>query len=84
MKVSLLRDMTREELVQKRRELQDEQFNMKMRRTLKPLDNPLLLREMRRDLARIATLLNEDTRGIRVIVDRPVDVLAQKKAVEKK
>lgn len=84
MKIATLRDLTRDELAQKKRELEDERFNLEMRRTLKPLDNPLLLRLIRRDLARIATLLTEDAKGIRHIAEGATDVLGEKKTIAAK
>lgn len=78
MKTTTLRDMTREELQQQMRDLQEERFNLQMRRTLKPLDNPVRLRQIRRDLARIETILNEDARGIRALAESKVDILKQK------
>jgi large subunit ribosomal protein L29 len=78
MKIAVLRDMTRDELMQKKADLNDEQFNLQMRRTLKPLDNPLRLREIRRDMARIETILNEDVKGLRKIAESGVDILKQK------
>ena len=84
MKIATFRDMTRSELLQKKRDLEEERFNLEMRRTLKPLDNPLMLRTIRRDLARIATLLHEDETGIRKISEGAVDVLGEKKKDTKK
>jgi len=80
MKISSLRDLTRDELVAKRNDLKEEQFNLLMRRTLKPLDNPLRLREIRRDMARINTLIAEDEKGIRRITETKVDILQSKSA----
>ncbi len=79
MKISSLRDMTREELKVKKSDLAEEQFNLLMRRTLKPLDNPIRLREIRRDSARIETILAEDEKGIRQITETKVDILQKKK-----
>lgn len=75
MKMVALRDMTREELLQKKHELTEEIFNLNMRKTLKELDNPLKLRTMRRDIARIETVLAEDKKNIRKIVDTPLSIL---------
>ncbi len=80
MKISSLRDLTRDELIAKRNDLKEEQFNLLMRRTLKPLDNPLRLREIRRDMARINTLIAEDEKGIRRITETKVDILQSKSA----
>lgn len=60
-----LREMTVEELQQKSRQLQEELFNLRFRNSVKQLDNPLKIREVRRDLARIATVLREHEKGIR-------------------
>lgn len=75
MKMVALRDLTREELIQRKRELNEELFNLNMRRTLKELDNPLKLRTIRRDIAKIETILTEDKLNIRKIVDAPVSIL---------
>jgi len=78
MKIVSLRDLTRDELLQKRHELKDEYFNLKMRKSLKELDNPLKLRTLRRDIARIETILTEDKKDIRKIVDSKVSILDRK------
>lgn len=75
MKMQSLRDMTKEELLQKQHDLKDELFNLRMRQTLKELDNPLRLRTVRRDIAKIETILSEDRKDIRKIVDSPVSIL---------
>ena len=59
MKMVTLRDMTKDELLQKKHEFNEEIFNLKMRKTFKELDNPLKLRTIRRDIARIETILTE-------------------------
>lgn len=80
MKMVALRDMTKEELLQKKHELTEELFNLRMRMTLKELDNPLKLRTIRRDIAKIETILSEDRHGIRKIVEAPVSILDTKAA----
>ncbi len=65
MKTERLRELTREELLQKRRDIDQELFNLRLRRSLQPADNPLLLRTLRREFARIVTILHEDETGIR-------------------
>jgi large subunit ribosomal protein L29 len=77
LKVQALREMTREELTQKRTELIEEQFNLRMRKSLKSLDNPLRLRQIRREIAKIMTILNEDRIGIRKLADTRISVLSQ-------
>ncbi len=70
MGIESLRDLTRDELLQKQDELRQEMFNLKMRRGVRGLDNPLKLRTLRREMARIETILSEDRRGMRKIVDQ--------------
>jgi large subunit ribosomal protein L29 len=77
LKVQALREMTREELMQKRIELLEEQFNLRMRVSLKSLDNPLRLRQIRREIAKVMTILNEDKIGIRKLADTRISILSQ-------
>lgn len=70
-----LREMTRDELVQKKRDLVDEQFTLKMRRSVKQLDNPLLLRTLRRSIAQINTVLHEDEMGTSKLADQSTSIL---------
>ena len=83
LKISQLREMTRDELLQKRQDLEDELFNLSMRRSLKALDNPLRLRSNRRDFARIETVLNEDVQGIRKLAEQSTSILGETDATGK-
>lgn len=51
-----LREMTREELARELRDLEGELFNLRVRRSLQPPDNPLLMRQLRRQIARVKTV----------------------------
>ena len=75
LKVDTLREMTVEELFQKKTELEEELFNLNMRRSLKQLDNPLRLRMIGREVAKVLTVLNENQLGIRKLADRKVSIL---------
>jgi large subunit ribosomal protein L29 len=55
MKYSELNDLTREELRQKETELRDELFKLRFRQATTQLENPMRIREIRRDIARIQT-----------------------------
>jgi large subunit ribosomal protein L29 len=55
MKYSELNDLTREELHQKEAELRDELFKLRLRQATTQLENPMRIREIRRDIARIQT-----------------------------
>jgi len=76
LKVQTLREMTRDELLQKKQDLLDEQFNLNMRRSLKALDNPLRLRQIRRELAKIMTILHEDELGLRKLAESSTSILS--------
>ena len=59
MKASELREQTDEELQGRLEELEEESFNLRFQHTLGQLSSPIRLREVRRDIARVRTLLNE-------------------------
>jgi large subunit ribosomal protein L29 len=55
--------MAAEELRHKEIELRDEIFRLKMKRAASALDNKMLIRNRRRDLARVITLLRGKSRA---------------------
>lgn len=59
MKPKELRTLTREELEQRLREAREERFNLRFQQKTGQLGNPLRLREVRKDIARLITLLKE-------------------------
>ena len=52
-----LRDMTDDELKTRAGELGEELFHLRLRRATSQLPNPMKVRETRRDLARVQTVL---------------------------
>ena len=54
-----LRELKTDELTQKLAVLTEEQFRLEFRRATESLSNPLQLRTIRRDIARIRTILKE-------------------------
>ena len=54
-----LRELKTEELTQKLDILSEERFRLEFRRATEALTNPLQLRTIRRDIARIQTILKE-------------------------
>lgn len=82
MRVEELRELTREELVLKKRELDEERFNLNMRKSFKDLDNPLRLRHLRRNIARINTVLHEDDRGVRGLAKSRSSILDDTKTAK--
>ncbi len=62
MKQKALRDLAAEELRHKETELRDEIFRLKMKRAASALDNKMAIRNRRKDLARVITLLRLNAR----------------------
>jgi large subunit ribosomal protein L29 len=62
LKASAIRDMGVDDLNSRLAELREELFNLRFRNGLKQLDNPLKIREGRREMARLLTVLNEKQR----------------------
>jgi len=54
-----IREMGLEELRAKERELQEQLFRLRFQKSLGQLDNALKLRQARRDVARVKTILRE-------------------------
>jgi large subunit ribosomal protein L29 len=77
MKREPLRDLTRAELLQKRGDLQDELFNLRMRQSTKSLENPLRLRVIGREIGRINTILREDELGIHRLAESKTSILGE-------
>ena len=63
MKPEKYRELTRAELERIARDLREELFNLRFRVSTQKLDNPLKLRHLKRDLARVNTILREDEIG---------------------
>lgn len=59
MKVSALRDMTRDELLQKVKELREAEFNLKFQKATGQLENTAQLGKTRKSIAQILTILSE-------------------------
>lgn len=60
-----IRDLTETEIEQKIHDLHEEIFNLRFRNSMRQLQNPLLIRERRREIARLHTILIEHRTGIR-------------------
>lgn len=58
-KASELRNMTVDELKQKETDLRKELFNLRFQQTTGEIENPLRIRSVRKDIARVLTVMNE-------------------------
>lgn len=57
------RGQSRAELEAKIQQLHEEIFNLRFRNRMKQLESPVQMREKRREIARILTVLNEEKQG---------------------
>ena len=61
--VAEFRDLTVDDLKQREKELDDQLFRLKLQKSMGQLDAPTKVRLVRRDLARVKTILNEKQRA---------------------
>ena len=59
MKVTEIRELTADELRARARDLDDQMFRLRIQKSMGQLEAPAKVREVRRDLARIKTILRE-------------------------
>ena len=59
MKAVQLREMSADELQAKLTELKDELFHLRFQLAINQLDNPHKITEVKRDIARVLTVINE-------------------------
>jgi large subunit ribosomal protein L29 len=59
MKIKEIRDLSMDELQQKNRELVEELFKLRLRHASGQMDSPATLGHIRRDIARVRTVLVE-------------------------
>ena len=59
MRAEEIREMSKDDILNRVKELEEEQFRLRFRSATEPLEDPLRLRVIRRDLARLKTVLRE-------------------------
>jgi large subunit ribosomal protein L29 len=60
MKATEVRDLSVEELNSKLKDLKSELFNLRFQLTINQLDNPMRIKAVKKDIARIKTVLREN------------------------
>ena len=58
MKIQKLRELSRDELLKALKNYKEELFNLRFQFTINQLKNPMRIRHVRKDIARILTILN--------------------------
>lgn len=64
MKGKEVRDLSAEELQRRLSDLKEELFNLRFQAATGQLDNPMRMREVRRDIARVRTVQRERELGL--------------------
>jgi len=59
MKIKEIRELTQDELATRKRELREESFHLRIQQQSGQLENPSQLRAIRREVARIETVLTQ-------------------------
>jgi large subunit ribosomal protein L29 len=59
MKASEIRELSSDEIEQRLSELTEEQFNLKFQHATDQLENSMRLRDVKKDIARVKTMLRE-------------------------
>lgn len=65
MRADELRNLTDEELDQKLREFKEELFNLRFQHATAQLNNPMRIKEVRRIIARVKTIMRERELGLK-------------------
>ena len=63
MKAKEIRELSAEDIVQKVDGLEEEHFNLRFQAKMGQLTNPIRLRDVKKDIARAKTILNEKKRA---------------------
>ena len=59
MKAKEIRDLSYDELVKKEKDLKSELFNLRFRLATGQLDNPMAIKDCKRDMARVKTIIRQ-------------------------
>ena len=63
MKPEKVREMSEGEIAAEEKKLQEQLFRLRLQKSLGQIDNALKIRETRRDIARVKTILGEKSRA---------------------
>lgn len=64
MKASEIRDLSEQELFDKLAELKQELFNLRFQHAINQLDNPLRMKAVKRDIARVKTFIRKQESSV--------------------
>ena len=69
MKIQDIRDLSTQELEDKVKDLKEELFNLRFQNATNQLENPMRIVSVKKDIARVKTVLKEKELGINTIVN---------------
>ena len=69
MKIQDIRDLSTQELEDKIKDLKEELFNLRFQNATNQLDNPMRIARVKKDIARVKTVLKEKELGIHTSVN---------------
>ncbi len=78
MKIVDVRNLTDSELVARKKEARQEQFNLRLQQQTGALEKPSRLNELRKDVAKLETVISERRLGLKV-TSRPAASGGEKK-----
>ena len=64
MKASEIRDLSMQELNEKLAELKQELFNLRFQHAINQLDNPMRMKAVKRDIARVKTFIRKQESSV--------------------
>jgi large subunit ribosomal protein L29 len=63
MKIKELKNLTKEELIQKEKQLKEQIFQLNSQRQMGRVEKPAMFRSLRKTIAQVLTILNEKEKG---------------------
>ena len=69
MKISEIRDLSGQEILDKIQDLKEELFNLRFQNATNQLDNPVRIASVKKDIARVKTILKEKELGINTSIN---------------
>ena len=69
MKIQDIRDLSTQELEDKVKDLKEELFNLRFQNATNQLDNPMRIASVKKDIAKVKTVLKEKELGINTSVN---------------
>ncbi|MBQ2932610.1 MAG: 50S ribosomal protein L29 [Clostridia bacterium] len=64
MKINEIRDLSSQEIVDKIQDLKEELFNLRFQNAMNQLDNPMRIAAVKKDIAKLKTVLKEQELGL--------------------